>query len=112
MKFGTDRLFTLQILSEPNLFFWDPCQFHPSRAKKFLQCKLGRAIAVPLQAVGKFTNDFSGPKRFRDFRETGPGAKNSHRFWDRGSTFWVKIWDKSRKNIPRYDPVTRRTADH
>ena len=26
----------------------------------------------PKQAVGSFTNDFSGPKSYRDFRETGP----------------------------------------
>ena len=24
--------------------------------------------------------------------------------WDWGSKLWVKIWDQSRKNIPRYDP--------
>ena len=31
--------------------------------------------------------------------------KNSRRFWDQGSTFWVKIWDQLRKNIPCYDPA-------
>ena len=31
--------------------------------------------------------------------------QNSHRFRDQGSNFWAKIWDQSRKNIPRYDPV-------
>ena len=36
MKFGTDRLFTPQILSEPNPLLWDPSHFYPSRAKNFL----------------------------------------------------------------------------
>ena len=27
--------------------------------------------------------------------------QNSHRFWDQGSTFRVKIWDQLRKNILR-----------
>ena len=29
-------------------------------------------IDFPGQAAGRFTNGFSGPKSFRDFRETGP----------------------------------------
>ena len=29
-------------------------------------------IGFPEQAVGRFTNGFSGPESFRDFRETGP----------------------------------------
>ena len=29
-------------------------------------------IGLPKQAVGSFTNGLSGPKIFRDFRETGP----------------------------------------
>ena len=29
-------------------------------------------IGFPNQAVGNFTFGFSGPKNFRDFRETGP----------------------------------------
>ena len=37
-----------------------------------------------------------------DFRD-----QNSHRFWDKGSTFWVKVWDQLRKNIRRYDPEER-----
>ena len=33
IQFGTVKLFTLSNLSEPNLFFWYPCQFHPSQTK-------------------------------------------------------------------------------
>ena len=29
-------------------------------------------MGFPKQVVGSFTNGFSGPKSFRDFRETGP----------------------------------------
>ena len=38
------------------------------------------------------------------FMESGIRDQNSHRFWDQGSRFWVKIWDQLRQNIPRYDP--------
>ena len=34
MKFGTDRLFTLQILSEPNLFFLGPVPISPEPCQK------------------------------------------------------------------------------
>ena len=37
--------------------------------------------------------------------ENGSWDQNSHRFWNQGSPFWVKISDQLRKNIPRYDPV-------
>ena len=40
-----------------------------------------------------------GSTNFGGFRD-----QNSHRFRDQGSNFWVKIWDRLRKNIPRYDP--------
>ena len=33
-------------------------------------------IGVPKQGFGRFTNGSSGPKRFRDFRETGPAPKS------------------------------------
>ena len=62
-------------------------------------------MGFPKQAVGSFTNGFSDPKRFRDFRETGPwaliepttsvtpvgcsthGATRTH--WRAGSFIWV-----------------------
>ena len=44
MKFGTDRLFTLQILSEPNPFFRDPCHFHRALPKVFCSVKLAFKI--------------------------------------------------------------------
>ena len=37
--------------------------------------------------------------------KSGFRDQNSSRFWDQGSTFWVKIWNQLGKNIPRYDPV-------
>ena len=52
----------------------------------------------------------SGSAGFHGIRDqandkNGFRGQNSHRFWDQGSTFWAKIWDQLRKNIPRYDPV-------
>ena len=38
----------------------------------FVSLKSCQKIGFPKQAVGSFTNGFSGPKSFRDFRETGP----------------------------------------
>ena len=38
----------------------------------FVTLKTCQKIGFPKQAVGNFTDGFSGPKRFRDFRETGP----------------------------------------
>ena len=38
----------------------------------FVTLKTCQKISFPNQAAGTFTNGFSGPKSFRDFRETGP----------------------------------------
>ena len=38
----------------------------------FVTLKTCLKFGSPEQAVGRFTNGLSGPKRFRDFRETGP----------------------------------------
>ena len=38
----------------------------------FVTLKACKKIGFPKPAIGSFTNGFSGPKRFRDFRETGP----------------------------------------
>ena len=38
----------------------------------FVALKTCEKIGPPKQAVGNFTFGFSGPKSFRDFRETGP----------------------------------------
>ena len=38
----------------------------------FVTLKTCQKIGFPKQAVGSFTNGFSGPKSVRDFRETGP----------------------------------------
>ena len=38
----------------------------------FVTLKTCLKIGFPEQAVGRFTNGFSGPKSFWDFRETGP----------------------------------------
>ena len=38
----------------------------------FVPLKAFQKMGFPKQVVGSFTNGFSGPKSFRDFRETGP----------------------------------------
>ena len=41
----------------------------------FVTLKTCQKIGFPKQAVGSFTKVLSGPKRFRDFRETGPRTR-------------------------------------
>ena len=43
----------------------------------FVTLKTYEKIGFLKQAVGNFTDDFSGPKSFRDFRETGPWSEFS-----------------------------------
>ena len=57
------------------------------------------------QRVGSRSAVFSMESGIRLTTKTGSGMKIIIVFWDQGSTFWVKIWDQLRKNIPRYDPV-------
>ena len=42
----------------------------------FVILKTCQKIGFAKQAVGSFTNGFSGPKSFRDFRETGPRSRH------------------------------------
>ena len=44
----------------------------------FVTLKTCQKIDFPKQAVGSFTNGFSGTKSFRDFRETGPSIHLLH----------------------------------
>ena len=45
----------------------------------FVTLKTCLTISFPKQAVGSFTNGFSGPKSYRDFRETVPCSRNVNR---------------------------------
>ena len=45
----------------------------------FVTLKTRLKIGFPKQAVGSFTNGFSGPKSFRVFEKRAPGLRNTER---------------------------------
>ena len=56
----------------------------------FVTLKTCRKTGFPKQAVGNFTDGFSGPKRFRDFRETGLWNLESLRVGSGSAEFFME----------------------